>query len=215
VSIEALTAEIMDDFTDALAPEWAGEAAVCWAAAQNEAAEAGSDPDAMFREFYADRFTPTDEAQMEWCLRKRQKALHDADTLQKHMEYELQALREAFAKHIRKADQEAAFWNDMAERGILATEPDSKGKRTMRTVVGTIFVTRRKTMHLPDDADALLALGEALHVEPRVTIAPDKSGIKAALEIVESDGELLVIDKATGEPVDSVTAEITESVTVK
>jgi hypothetical protein len=213
VNIEALTAEIMDDFTDALAPEWAGEAAVCWAAAQNEAADAGSDPDAMFREIYADRFTPTDEAQMEWCLRKRSKAMHDADALQKQMDYEVQALTEAFRKHIRKADVEAAFWDDMAARGILATEPDSKGKRTMRTIVGTIFVTRRKAMHLPDDNDALLALGAALNVEPRM--APDKSGIKAALEIVESDGELLVINRATGEPVDIVTAEVTESVTVK
>lgn len=215
MNAEAVTAEVMEEFTDALAPEWAGEAVVCWEASKNVADDAGVDAEAVFRDEYADRFIPTDERSMEWCLRKRAKHTKAAEDIRKEMDWQLEVLASAFRKRIAAEDHEAAFWTDMAERGIKAQEPDKNGKRTLRTNIATIFVTRRKAMHLPDDDEKCLALGEALGVEPRVKVSPDKSGIKAALEVAECDGELLAINKATGEPVDAVSVTYEESVTIK
>ena len=214
MNAEAVTAEVMEEFTDALAPEWAGEAVVCWEASKNVADDAGVDAEAVFRDEYADRFIPTDERSMEWCLRKRAKHTKAAEDIRKEMDWQLEVLASAFRKRIAAEDHEAAFWTDMAARGIRAQEPDKNGKRTMRTNVATIYVSTRKHIEWPDD-DATVEIGRALGVEPRVKVSPDKTAIKSALEFAECDGELLVINKATGEPIDALTATYEESVTIK
>lgn len=190
--------EIMEAFEDSLAPVWAQGAADAWATSLEVADDAGVDPEAVFRDHpEVERFAPTTDAEFEWALRKRARSSAKADDLREHMNDELHKLRSMFERLIVEQERSVNLFTDMIERGIRAMEPDSKGKRTVKTVAGTVYTRTADHFIWPAD-DELVAWAKAnLADAVRVKESPDKVLIKAH---VKSTGEVpdgLVVESLT------------------
>jgi hypothetical protein len=177
-------AEIMEEFEDALAPD------------------IFSDPNGPGDVNEQDRFIPTTDAQFEWALRKKARAEKQSRELAAHMAHEMALLKAAFEKRIAEHERSAAFFADMIERGVMAMEPDSKGKRTVKTVAGTAYT--RTTEHFEWPADDALVSWAKSHLPEAVKVkeSPDKAALKAHV-------------KATGELPEGLTVEPRVSVVIK
>lgn len=148
-----------------------------------------------------ERFTPSTDAEFEWAQRKRKRHIDKAEALKVHMDYELELLRKAFTRRITEQENGAAFFTEMIERGIEALEPDAKGRKAVKTVVGSIGIVTRKKYHWP--ADEVLVEWAEKHDEAlvRVKKEPDKNGIKKyikehgvvpdGLEIVQTESVVI------------------------
>ena len=162
-------AEIMEEFEDALAPD------------------IFSDPSNPTEVQAQTEFTPTTDEQFEWAMRKRSRANAEIAALNEHMERELYELRQAFGRRIAKHQRTADFFTGMIERGIEAVEPDAKGKQTVNTVVGTIYVRHSEHFEWPEDSDLIAWAKSNLPDAVKVKESPDKTAIKAH---VKATGEV-------------------------
>lgn len=178
--------DVMTDFEDELAPMSAEDLEV-------ERRERDSLPE---------RFVPKTDGAFEWAIRKRHRALSKRDEIARRKEEELHILAGQFDRLIAAEQDTANFFDDMIERGILALEPDSKGKRTVKTVAGTAYV--RTTEHIGWPADESLVAWCKEHLPAAVIVfeKPDKKALKDAIH-------------ETGELPDGVTVEPWETVVVK
>ncbi|MEI6724586.1 MAG: host-nuclease inhibitor Gam family protein [Actinomycetes bacterium] len=179
-------AEIMEEFEDSLSPLDAETLAI-------EMREGDALPD---------RFTPTTDQQFEWALRKRARAITKRDELQAALEAELYQLNKAFDRRIAEHANTAAFFTDMVERGIEAMEPDDKGKRTVKTVAGTVYTRTAEHFDWPDDEMLVGWAREHLPEAVRVKESPDRTALKTHV-------------KETGEVPDGVTVESVTTVVIK
>lgn len=197
----ALRDEIYEELEDALAPEWATEAAAAWENARAVADDAGCDPEPIYHE-QSDRFIPTTDAEYEWAMRKRAKAMKDAAEIEQQRDFEMDFIRRAFDRRINERKQTAAFFTDMIERAVEALPPDSKGKRTVKTVVGTAYTRTAPSFKWPDEMVLVAWAKEHQPDALRVKESTDKAELKARI-------------KATGEVPEGVVVEPKTTVIIK
>lgn len=167
--------EVYAELEDGIAPEWAAEAAETWKDSAEVADDVGTDTIAIYHD-RAERYVPATDAEFEWAMRKRARALRKAEELAQHMAYEVELLTKAFRKRIDEQRDTADFFTDMIERGIEAIEPDSKGRRSVKTVVGTCYTQTKEHIDWGDE-DALTEWATANNCV-RVKKSPDKVAIK-------------------------------------
>jgi len=163
--------EVMEGFEDDLAPMSAEDL-------DTERREGDALPD---------RFVPKTDDQFEWALLKRHRAMAKAKEIRERRDEELRMLSMRFEKLIATEQATADFFTDMIERGIAVKEPDEKGKKTVRTVAGTVWVQHGEHIEWPAD-DALVAWCKAN--APEAVIVFEKPDKKALKERIHTTGDL-------------------------
>lgn len=160
--------DIMDEFTDALAPVPAEELNAYFAAWEGEG---------------DNRFTPETDEQFEWAMRKRSRLLRKAQDLTAARDHELDLLRRAFDKRIATEQHAADFFADMIVRGV--TERGEK----VGTVAGTAYPRAAERFDWPEDSALVTWCRANGHDDlVRVKESPDKTGLK---KLVKECGEAI------------------------
>ena len=185
--------EIMRDFEDSLAPEGVDVAREMleW--------QHGSDAQDETRE----PFVPTTPEQYDWALLKRSRAKAEAEAYTEQKREEMAKLAAAFDRRIAQAESERAFFEDMLARALELVEPDSKGKRRIKSAHGTVYTTHREVWQWPErDTDVYGELVAFAREHEAVTESVDKAAVKKYV-------------KTTGEVPPGVSIESVESVTIR
>jgi hypothetical protein len=168
----------MGHFTDALSPVDKDRLA-----SERFDFEHGADAQEEPRE----RFVPTTDAAFEWALLKRARALAKVNEIEERKAVEVGLLAREFDKLAASEKADADFFEDMIRRGMEAKEPDDKGKRTVKTVAGTVYVRTSEHIEWTPDVE-LVAWCKAN--APEAVIVFEKPDKKALKERIHTTGEL-------------------------